>query len=231
MPEPALSFVSCVSRRAQYDECVAGSLPPGVELLPVDNANNERSAAAALNFGWAQARAPVIVLCHQDVVFPRGWVDRLHAQLEDVSRRSPNWAVAGVFGRRARQFLGHVDDRYGVRCLGELPTPVETLDECCIVVRRELPLRFDEGLGGYHLYGVDLCLQALEAGLDNWALDCPVKHLGAGTKDETYYQIRRALERKWRWRRLWVRRRIPAKLWGPCGPIHFGLHYALKPWR
>ena len=235
MGEPALSVVSCVSRRAQYDECVAATLPSaGVELLPVDNASNERSAAAALNLGWSRARAPIVVLCHQDVVFPPGWVERLLAQLEAVRRGSgERWAVAGVFGRKSRDFLGHIDDRYGTRRLGELPARVEVLDECCLVVRRDLPLRFDEALGGYHLYGVDLCLQGLEAGLDNWALDSCVKHLGDGTKNESYYALRGALERKWRWRRLRPRLlwKIPSKLWGPCGPLHFGLHHALRSAR
>jgi hypothetical protein len=167
-------------------------------------------------------------------VFPPGWVDTLHAQLALVREQSgERWAVAGVSGRRGKEFLLHIDDRYGDRRLGELPGRVETLDECCLVVRRELPLRFDEGLPGYHLYGVDLCLQGLEAGLENWAIDACVKHLGDGTKNASYYALREVLERKWRWRRLrpsllW---RIRSKMWGPCGPLHFGLSYAVRPSR
>lgn len=234
MGEPAVTFVSCVSKRAQYDECVAGTLPADVELLPIDNANNERSAAAALNLGWSRAKAPVVVLCHQDVVFSPGWVERLLAQLAQVEARSGGrWAVAGVFGRHGKEYRGHIDDRYGARRLGDLPARVSVLDECCLVVKRDLPLRFDEALGGYHLYGVDLCLQGIEAGLENYALDCCVKHLGDGTKNDAYYRLRGALERKWRWRRLRPRLigKIPSKMWGPCGPLHFGLSYALRPGR
>jgi len=99
------------------------------------------------------------------------------------------------------------------------------------VARRDLDLRFDEGLGGFHFYGIDLCLQALAGGRTNWALDCCLTHLGTGAKDAAYYTLKRELERKWRWER-WRRGatgRIAAKLHGPCGPLHFGLRHAV--WR
>lgn len=37
---------------------------------------------------------------------------------------------------------------------------VETLDEVLLVVRKSSGLRFDQGLGGFHMYGADICLEA-----------------------------------------------------------------------
>lgn len=224
---PRISVVTCVSDSRVYEKNVASSLSAAdVELLPVDNRGNRFSAAQALNRGWEKAGGEMVVFCHQDIVFPSGWVERLVGQVEAVERRCRgNWGVAGTFGRRGEEWLGHVQDRHGHRCLGALPTEVETLDEHCLVVRRDLGLRFDPGLPGYHLYGVDLCLECMIRGHPNYALDCCVTHLGYGAKGEDYRRIRRVLERKWRARRWKLRggRRIPAKVYGPNGRLRFGL--------
>ena len=46
----------------------------------------------------------------------------------------------------------------------ELPAQVATLDELLLIVKRDSGLRFDPELG-FHLYGADICLQAIEQGL------------------------------------------------------------------
>ncbi len=198
-----VSLVSCVSDPLAYERNVLASLPSqGVERIPVDNRGNPYSAAQALNLGWQRARGEFVVFCHQDVVFPPGWTERLRAQIDAIDRRSDaRWGVAGTFGRRRDQWIGHVRDRYGDRRCGHLPSLVETLDEHCFLVRRELGFRFDPRLKGFHLYGVDLCLEALCRGLANYAVDCCVTHLGHGAKNEDYF----------------------AKLHGPNGRLRFGL--------
>ena len=227
-----VSIVTCVSDPVAYQENVVASLPDGgAELLPIDNAGNRYSAAQALNQGWERAAGDLIVFCHQDVVFSAGWLDRLRKQVARVEELAGgDWGVAGTFGRRGRQYYGHIDDPHGHRREGdELPAAVETLDENCLVVSRRFPFRFDEALTGFHLYGVDLCLTARAHGLWNWALDCCLRHLSQGNKDDSYYALRRKLERKWRWQRwkLGALRRIPAKMYGPSGPLHFGLRHAI----
>lgn len=232
MSESSISIVTCVSDFAQYEANVVGSVPAAAaELLPIDNVGNPYSAPEALNLGWSRAHSDLIVFCHQDVIFPSGWLDQLRAQIAQVEELSKgHWGVAGTFGRRGRGYHGHIDDPFGNRLEGmPLPAAVETLDENCLVVSRDLPLRFDVLLNGFHLYGVDICLSALAQGRWNWALDCCLKHLSAGRKDDSYYALRRVLERKWRWER-WRRRatrRIPAKVYGPNGPLHFGLRHAI----
>jgi glycosyl transferase family 2 len=231
--QASISFVSCVSDADAYQRWVAASLQGSdCERIAIDNAGNTWSASQALNMGWERARGDLLVFCHQDVEFPPGWIDTMREQIGRIDRVSGgNWGIAGTFGRSGRRFLGHVDDLHGKRREGEeLPAPVETLDEHCLIARRALPLRFDESLDGYHLYGVDICLQALALGMANYAIDACVRHLGRGEKDVEYYRLRNQLERKWRRRRFtsaaW--HRVPAKLYGPSGPLHLGLRHAFR---
>ena len=231
----SISFVTCVSDADAYQRWVEASLrDSGCERIAIDNAGNRWSAAQALNQGWERAQGDLVVFCHQDVEFPPAWIETLRAQIAQVEEAARGeWGVAGTFGRLGRRFFGHVDDRFGKRREGDaLPARVEILDEHCLIARRALPLRFDEALDGFHLYGADLCLQALSEGLDNYAIDACVKHLGRGDKGADYYRLRKKLERKWRWRRFTssARHRIPAKPWGPVGPLHLGLRHALRYW-
>lgn len=231
--EASISFVSCVSDADAYQRWVGSSLRESdCEQIAIDNADNAWSASEALNMGWERARGDLLVFCHQDVEFPPGWILAMREQISRVDQVSGGkWGMAGTFGRLGRRYFGHVDDRYGRRREGEaLPAPVETLDEHCLIARRALPLRFDESLDGFHLYGVDICLQALSLGLANYAIDACVRHLGGGEKGAEYYRLRSKLERKWQ-RRRWTSaawHRVPAKPYGPAGPLHLGLRHALR---
>jgi hypothetical protein len=80
------------------------------------------------------------------------------------------------------------------------PTPVETLDEIILVVRKSSGLRFDEALPHYHMYGVDLCLSARQQGLANFAIPAPCVH---NTNQllklpREFYECYRYVKRKWR---------------------------------
>jgi hypothetical protein len=231
--DASVSFVSCVSDRDAYQRWVAASLrDSGCEQIAIDNTGNRWSAAQALNQGWERARGDLVVFCHQDVEFPPGWIHELREQIRRVEVLSRGeWGIAGTFGRRGRRDCGHIEDKYGKRRAGdELPARVEILDEHCLVARRALPLRFDESLDGFHLYGADLCLEAIASGRANYAIDACVRHFGRGTKGDDYYRLRAQVERKWRRRRFtstaWLR--IPAKPYGPVGPLHLGLRHVFR---
>lgn len=227
MTARSVSLVSCVSDFDYYNENVRTSVvDEAVERIPIDNAGNRFSAAEALNLGWERSQGDLVVFCHQDIIFPEDWFELLRQQVADImTEQGARFGVAGTFGRLGREYRGHIEDRYGKRREGgTLPAPVETLDENCLVVCRDLPFRFDESLSGYHFYGVDLCLESLSRGFSNWALDCPLRHLGRGDKDASYYELKDQLEQKWRRRRLIPRTRwrIPVRTHGPSGSLRFG---------
>jgi hypothetical protein len=80
------------------------------------------------------------------------------------------------------------------------PTPVESLDELLLIVKREPWFRFDHQLPHFHLYGTDLVQTAWAAGRSAFAIEAPVVHnnrpytsLGSGYVDGYRY-----VRRKWR---------------------------------
>jgi len=199
------SVVSCVNDFQRYNSCVRSSFEEEqrtgtVELIPVDNISNRLSAPAALNCGLKRTAGRIIVFCHQDVIFPQGWIGRLYEQISIVEKTHKNWGVLGTFGVAKNGMLaGHIVDYCGVRFhCPPLPTPVQSLDELCLIVRKDSGLAFDEDLGGFHFYGADICLEALTKGLTNFAVDACVQHLGSGKIDVSFDEAASKLYKKWR---------------------------------
>ncbi len=131
------------------------------------------SAALAYNSALDDARDDLVIFVHQDIYLPVRWFSDLQRAIDHLKRQQLPWGVLGCFGSRAGAAggLGRVYTRgmgqHGRRLDG--PTPVETLDEIVLVIRRSSGLRFDEQLPHYHLYGPDLCLAARERGLPSYA--------------------------------------------------------------
>ncbi|HZN57395.1 MAG TPA: hypothetical protein VFD71_04910 [Planctomycetota bacterium] len=221
------AFISCVADGAKLEQLRASveslaATGAKVRLAPIDNAANAYSAAQALNLGWSRAEEDLLVFCHEDVVFPPDWTSRLEDSVRRVEAMSRGpWGVLGPMGRRGKTFFGRASGPDGVEShFGPLPSLVDTLDEFCLVVRRDSPLRFDERLGGFHLYGVDLCLQATEAGLDCFAVETPCRHDSwTRHRPPEYHACKRRLQRKW----MFGRRRVGRSVGTTCGRIRFGL--------
>lgn len=198
-----ISFVSCVNDFAIYDTCVAISLrnqqeKVETELIPIDNTSSNLSAAAALNWGLNKAKGDIVVFCHQDVIFPPYWLSKLLEQISVVEEKFENWGVLGTFGVAMNgKFVGNVVDPHNSAPSKKLPIRVQSLDEHCLIIRKDSGLRFDEELDGFHFYGTDLCLQALAKGMSNFAIDACVEHLSAGKMDMSFYQLARKLCQKW----------------------------------
>lgn len=199
-----ISFVSCVNDFDIYKSCVTASVlnqhkNVATELIPIDNTSSNLSAAAALNRGLNDAKGNIVVFCHQDVIFPSYWLAKLVDQIPIVERKCKNWGVLGTYGVALNgSYAGHVVDPHGHRRQGSLPRMVQSLDEHCLIIRKDSGLHFDEGLGGFHFYGADLCLQAMVKGLPNFAIDACVQHLSGGKVDDSFYDLAKKLSGKWR---------------------------------
>jgi hypothetical protein len=63
---------------------------------------------------------------------------------------------------------------------------VHSLDENFLVIRTGTAISCTAGLAGFHLYGTDLCLNALEGGWQSYVIDFRLHHLGVGHKDSAY---------------------------------------------
>jgi hypothetical protein len=210
---PDVSFVTCISDWQTYKHCVAASIgqmgSPGLifERVPIDNSANRFSASQALNMGLAKSNGKLIVFCHQDVVFPLGWLSKLFEQIREVEHQVASWGVIGVAGRCVDGSRpGHVIDPRGELFHTPLPMQVQTLDELCIIIRKNSGLHFDEYFDHFHLYGTDLCLTANSKGMPCFAVDCCLEHLSGGSKCKNWMIQKEKLIEKW-----WPNRRIVGK--------------------
>ena len=195
---------AAVNDHAVLAQCLSASPDIAAGALPLRIYEGYRSAAAAYNRALEENEAAVLLLAHQDVYLPAGYLARLQTALDELDHVAPDWGVAGVVGAdRAGSLLGRIWSTGIGAIVGSdaaLPARAATLDEMLLLVRSDTGLRFDEQLPGYHLYAADIIQIAEAAGHSSWVIDAPavhhsrpVIHLGGGYKQAWYY-----LRRKWR---------------------------------
>lgn len=209
-----VSFVTCTNNLQQYSRLIAGSLFKNItklnyEIIPILNFDNVYSAAQALNIGLDRARGRVVVFCHQDVMFYESWVDMLFERIEEIEKKvGKNWGVLGTAGINER------DDTIGVvhNMKGSIQWQstkrstaheVQTVDEHCMIIRKESGLRFDEStFNGFHFYGPDLCLSAIDKKMKNYGILCPLVHESSSSSllsgKQEFMRLLNALAKKWR---------------------------------
>lgn len=171
------------------------------ETLMVQGAG---SAAEGLNAIVDQALHELVILAHQDVYLPGWWIARVWQQYEKARRLAGDrLGVMGVYGvlgtPHGIQRSGRVADR---DFLLDEPTPLpalaSSLDELVLIVPRNTPLRFEPSLG-FHLYGTDICLSAIERGLHGMVIDAPCHHNSkqGNHLPDAFHQSKSALRQKW----------------------------------
>jgi hypothetical protein len=159
-----------------------------------------QSAAKAYNDAIDRSVNDLIVFCHQDIFLPEAWLSDLERALSCLEADDPQWGVLGCFGETLNdRGRGHVYSS-GNGIMGrpfERPTPIQTLDEIVLILRKSSGLRFDESLPHFHLYGTDICLRAAKKGMKNYAISAFCIHntcqnlILAPEFYECYWHIRR----------------------------------------
>jgi hypothetical protein len=203
------SFCTLVNDRALYDRFLRSFTAGGfhgndVEYLYIDNTmRNTHDAYSGLNCLISHARGRYVVLCHQDVALIRDKREKLEACLSELEAVDPNWALAGNAGSVSPK-LGNIgelavvltDIDGTVRDMDGLPLRAHSLDENFIVMKNSARLAFSEDLRGYHMYGLDLCLQAEVRGLTAYVMNFHLLHDGKGSR-KGYDKAQIKLERKY----------------------------------
>jgi hypothetical protein len=140
----------------------------------------------------AERPEPFVILCHQDVRLDQGHgFGELVTVLVDLEERDPSWAVAGnAGGSRRLRVIRCLTDPWGGRSHHSLPALVHSLDENFIVLKTGTGVRCSPGLAGFHLFGTDLCLNALESGRTAYVIEFHLQHLSSGRKDAAYHAAR-----------------------------------------
>ncbi|WP_338826218.1 hypothetical protein MTBGP_07190 [Moorella thermoacetica] len=170
------------------------------ETILLDNTGSTfTSAAEALNYGGEQARGDYIMFVHQDVRLEKEtWIEEAETWL----RKLPDLGVAGVAGMSDKNKVGCKElqrnlIKHGVppKMWGNVitqPEIVQTVDELLLIVPRRVfkLLKFDaQTCPGWHLYGVNYSLSALQRRLLTYVLPLPVWHLSTGGGPSTPFGI------------------------------------------
>jgi len=191
------------------EECLAQNLAASPMLkdgsIPLIIRRNNTSASKAYNDGLAAADADIVIFAHQDVYFPRGWEKKLLLAIETLEKRGESWGVLGVIGsnKKAKLVGGAWSNGLQWKIQSQKfdsPAPVRTFDEIVLILRKDAGLRFDDNLPGFHLYGTDIALMAIKAGLGAYVFDAPVIHNSIWRKKLglSYCAAYRYMQRKWR---------------------------------
>lgn len=178
------------------------------------------SAAHAYNRGLKATRGEILVFLHQDVYLPTGWLSKLYEILRLAHTEDSSWGVLGSFGvDKCGAGKGYL---YSTGCRGIIGSaflgiaPVETLDEVLLIVRRSSGLKFDESIGGFHLYGADICLSSSKLGMKNYAISnfCIHNSNGIQLLPAAYWRCFLRIRQKW-WDHLPVNTPcMPVTRWG-----------------
>jgi hypothetical protein len=201
---PSFELAAAVNSQEILENCLKRSPDVASGELQLRNYEGYGCAAAAYNAALRDARADVLILAHQDVYLPAGFLAGATKRLAELSRIDPDWAVAGVAGQdHGRVFRGQTWSSGLGTVLGQRPTApihVATLDEMLIFIRREAGLSFDEAMPSFHLYAADVVKTAEAKGLRSYVVDTPAVHHSRAVValDGGYRAAYRYMQRKWR---------------------------------
>jgi hypothetical protein len=147
----------------------------------------------------AAVTEPFFILCHQDVRLDQGHgLDELLAAIHALDSADDRWAVAGnAGGSRSLRVIRSIRDPHGGGSDDALPAIVHSLDENFLVVRTGTGIGCSPGLSGFHLYGTDLCLNALEHDRRSYVIDFRLRHLSPGKRDAAYEAARDRFVAHW----------------------------------
>ncbi len=200
------SIITLTHDKSQYlnflanlkDQKFTGSF----EIIALPNFNNEYSGCAeALNIGKDVANGKFCIYCHQDLEVPSNWLESIASHIREL-----DMSMVGFLGMAgaSKPNDGPLSNSQGACYLSDVVNvgsgfeslansyrrglgkrvEVQTLDELCIIGRKNIQLRFDEKtFDHYHWYGADICLQALNVGLKNYAIDAECLHLSDGVSN------------------------------------------------
>ena len=144
-------------------------LPPEAEYIQFDNQSNMlfSSAAQGLNYAIKKAKNDIVMCVHEDSYYKKEWFTNFLRQESKLR----NWGVIGIVGVDFDSPWHHWGWKDKAPCLAR------TLDECCLIVNKKNNIWFDEqNFNDWHVYGVDLCLQARNQGLDIYIMNGPGFH-------------------------------------------------------
>jgi hypothetical protein len=167
------------------------------QLILVNNQNGiYPSAANAFNVHLNQANGDYIMFLHQDISFDD---PNFLKKTIDILKELTDLGVAGFAGcsKEKKEIISNIYHGTPQRLAGTIhvdkPVKVQTVDECCFLIPKDLIcyLKFDEETCfDWHLYAVEICLNAINRGYSNYVLPMSLYHKSDGVKvADVYFKI------------------------------------------
>jgi hypothetical protein len=161
-----------------------------------------KSAALAFNSAIEQAENDLLVFAHQDVYFPEKWDLKLYEIISYLDKVA-KWGVLGCYGISIEgESVGHVYSNGLGKELGmeRPPMQVKSLDEIVLILRKSSGLKFDPSMEHFHLFGTDICLQAMKAGFNNYSISNYCIHNSVSVKwlPPEFWRCAEYLRKKWK---------------------------------
>ena len=187
-------IATIANRLDEYEAMKASFLQNGFDesvcryTLLDNSTGNHHEPYSAIRLLLESTPEPYLIVCHQDVRLDQGHgFEQLAQALQSLQETDPHWAVAGNAGGRAEQsYLNLVDPNADHR-LDTLPLQVYALDENFLILRPRQGITSSQTLTGFHLYGTDLCLNAMRRKRACYVIDFRLRHLSAGNIDSAEF--------------------------------------------
>lgn len=199
--EKTFTFCTLVTRFDEYMEMVESAKKAGfdgsdVEFLYFDNRDsNLYDGYSGANRAMQEAKGRYLIYCHQDILFHDDKCKKLEECLNELNTKDPNWAIAGNAGKQTfGKFIARITDpAHDNLKRGNLPDRVQSLDENFLVINRQQQISSTAGiLKGFHLYGLDLCQNAMSLGYSCYVIDFHLYHKSSGNVDASFYKAQQA---------------------------------------
>ncbi|QTE40308.1 hypothetical protein J3L18_15050 [Mucilaginibacter gossypii] len=186
------SVCTLITRKQEYMEMLDTFIKNGFsenicEYLIIDNTEtNKMDAYQGINSFLQTAKGEYIIICHQDILLIENEsnIQNLDKRIAEMDVLDPNWAILGNAGAAARLY-----DRLAIKIAypngfidlkGNLPQQVCSIDENFMLVKSSANLSLSSNIGGYHLYGLDICTVASVLGYKAYVIDFLLIHKSMG---------------------------------------------------
>ena len=153
-------------------------------LLLIDNsANKYKSAAEAFNTEYEAHQEElddILIFLHQDIAFDdTSFFERIAHELSDNKQQIIGAAGMNKKGSVCSNLKYRDNNEYIVKQQINAKESVESVDECCFAIPKELfkRLKFDvKTCDHWHLYGVDYCYSAKDDGILSYVIPESLYH-------------------------------------------------------
>lgn len=199
------SICSLVTNMNEHKEMVesfekAGFSNDVCEFIYIDNSKeNIYDGYDGLNQFLNIAKGKYIILCHQDILLNFDNVDTLKTRIQELDAIDPNWAILanagfGDFNTKAMRLTDPWFDNFNTN---NLPAQVKSVDENFILVKNDANLSLSRDIGGFHLYGTDLCAIADILGYTSYVVDFHLYHKSGGNCNESFFDSKNRFIKKY----------------------------------